>query len=123
MPQAPFSFRERLRSIRYAIRGSWLILRTQHAAWIHSAVAVILIVAGLFFGLSRIEWCVTVLAMTAVWTAEGLNTSLEFLCDLVSPDHHPLIEKAKDSAAGAVTFTVVGLIVVVLLVFGPHVWK
>jgi diacylglycerol kinase len=118
-----FSLRGRLASCGYAFRGAWLILKSQHAIWIHAVAAIILIIGGLFFGLTRIEWCVLVLAVAGVWAAEGLNTSVEFLSDVVSPERHPLIGKVKDVAAGAVFFAVAGLIVVVLLVFWPHLWK
>ena len=48
---------------------------------------------------SPIEWTILILAMMAVWTAEALNTAFEFLCDVASPEFHPLVEKAKDVAA------------------------
>ena len=63
------------------------------------------------------------LAMVAVWTAEAFNTSIEFLSDVVSPDYHPLIEKAKDVAAAAVLTTVIGSIAIGLLTLGPYIVK
>jgi diacylglycerol kinase (ATP) len=77
-------------------------------------------IAGAVLGLSRLEWCAVVLAVVAVWTAEALNTALEFLVDLASPELHPLAGKAKDAAAGAVLVTAAGAVVIGLLVFGPH---
>ena len=60
------------------------------------------------------------LAIVSVWTAEALNTAFEFLCDVASPEFHPLVAKAKDVAAGAVLITAVGASLVGLLVLGPH---
>jgi diacylglycerol kinase (ATP) len=59
----------------------------------------------------------------AVWTAEALNTALEFLADVASPQFHPLVEKAKDVAAGAVLISAVGSTTIALLIFGPHAWS
>lgn len=50
---------------------------------------------GAIAGVGRLEWITLVLAITSVWTAEALNTAFEFLCDVASPDFHPLVEKAK----------------------------
>ena len=125
MSEVPqFSVAARARSFRYAARGVVALLRSQHNAWIHAAASVAVVGLGLFVGLSRLEWCLVVLVMTAVWTAEAVNTALEALCDVASPDLHPLVERAKDIAAGAVLLTAVGAAVVGVLVFGPHLlWR
>ena len=62
------------------------------------------------------------LAIGAVWSAELLNTAVEALTDLVSPEYHALAGKAKDVAAGAVLVVAAGALVVGLLVFGPPLW-
>ncbi len=118
-PVPPFSIGARLRSFRYAGRGVWTLLRTQHNAWIHAlATLAVATLAGLL-GVSRQEWALLVLAAVAVWSAEGLNTALEALCDVASPGLHPLVERAKDVAAGAVLLAAGGAAVVGLLVLGP----
>jgi diacylglycerol kinase (ATP) len=118
--RAPFSFQRRLGSFRYAWSGIRVMLATQCNAWIHAAISIAVVVAGFVFALSRLEWCAIVLAMMAVWTAEAMNTALEFLCDVTSAEFHPLIEKAKDVAAAAVLISAIGAVVVGLLVFCPH---
>jgi diacylglycerol kinase (ATP) len=100
--ERPFSTSARLRSFVYAGRGIRTMLVSQHNAWIHAVATLGVVVAGLVFGIPRSEWYVLILAIVAVWTAEALNTALEFLCDVASPEFHPLVEKAKDVAAGAV---------------------
>jgi len=110
----------RLQSFRYAFRGVRIILQTQQNAWIHAAVTVGVVVLGLSLGLSAGEWCWLVLAMMAVWTAEALNTALELLADVAAPEFHPLVEKAKDVAAGAVLIAALGAGVIGALVFGPN---
>ena len=94
---------------------------SQHNAWIHAAASCAVIIAGVTAGVGRLEWAALVLAIVAVWTAEALNTALEFLCDVASPAFHPLVEKAKDVAAGAVLICALGALVVGALVLVPYV--
>ena len=112
--------RARWRSVSHAARGVGVVLRTQHNAWLHAIATTVVLAAGLYVGLSRLEWCAIVLAMIAVWTAEALNTALELVVDLVSPDLHPIAGRAKDVAAGAVLISAFGAAIVGLLVFGSH---
>lgn len=115
-----FSFVARLRSFVHAFHGIRHMLISQHNAWVHAAATVGVLAAGLVVGLSRIEWCAIVLAAVGVWTAEALNTAFEFLCDVASPQFHPLVKNAKDVAAGAVLICTIGAVIVGLLVFIPH---
>lgn len=115
-----FTVRGRVRSFGYAIRGVGSMLKSQHNAWLHAVATILVVFLGLLFGLSDPEWCWLVLAVMAVWTAEALNTALEFLADVASPEFHPLVGKAKDVAAGAVLISAIGSAVIGLLVLGPH---
>jgi len=120
-PSNPLTFTGRLRSVKFAVRGIATMLRTQHNAWLHAMATVLVIAGGLVVRLSVNEWCWIALAITSVWTAEALNTAFEFLTDVASPDFHPIAEKAKDVAAGAVLLAAGGSVVIGVLVLGPHV--
>ena len=115
----PFSWAARARSFGYAFRGVVTLLATQHNAWIHAAATVAVVALGVALGVSRLEWALLVFAMALVWTAEGLNTALEWLCDVVAPEYDPLVKKAKDVAAAAVLLAAIGSALIGLLVFGP----
>ena len=115
-----FSLRSRFRSVLFAARGVRTTLRTQHNAWIHLAATIGVVAAGVVSRLERWEWALIVLAIVSVWTAESLNTAFEFLCDVASPEVHPLVEQAKDVSAGAVLICAAGSVLVGLLVFIPH---
>jgi diacylglycerol kinase (ATP) len=97
------------------------MISSQHNAWIHAAATVVVISLGLYFRVTRAEWCWIILAMMSVWTAEALNTAFEFLTDVAVPEFHPLAEKAKDVAAGAVLIAAIGSVFIGVIVFGPHV--
>jgi len=118
-----FSFRSRIQSFRHAINGIGLMLKSQHNAWIHATASVLILSIGGFLGLTPGEWCWLVIAIMSVWTAEALNTALEFLADVASAEFHPSIEKAKDVAAGAVLIAATGSTVIALFILGPYVFK
>jgi len=115
-----FKIIDRLKSFQFAFAGIWTLLKTQHNAWIHLAVTILVIGCGIYFGLSLIEWSVIVLAIMAVWVAEAFNTAVEFLADYVSTERHPLIKQAKDVAAGAVLITAAGAAIIGIILFYSH---
>ncbi len=108
-----------LAAARYAVRGIGFMLAERNVQ-VLSAFTVAAVAAGAWFSISALEWCALIGAATAVWVAEGLNTALERLTDLASPDFHPLAGKAKDIAAGAVLLAVIGAVSTALVVFGPR---
>lgn len=116
----PLTLSGRLQSFRYAVRGVCLMLRSQHNAWLHAVASCSVLIAGGLCRLSAQEWCWIVLAIMSVWTAEALNTALECLADVASPEFHPLVGRAKDVAAGGVLISACGSVVIGLLVIGPH---
>lgn len=113
-------FDGRIRSVKFALKGIQIVLKTQSNAWIHAIATVAVALAGVVFGISRLEWCLLIAAMMAVWTAEALNTSLELLADVTSPEFHPVVGQAKDVAAGAVLLSALGSVAIGVLVLGPY---
>ena len=116
----PLTLSGRIQSFRYAGRGIRLMLRSQHNAWLHAVASCCVLIVGGLAILSASEWCWIILAIMAVWTAEALNTALELLADVASPEFHPLVEMAKDVAAGGVLVSAAGAAIIGLLVLGPH---
>lgn len=106
----------------YAGAGIRVMYRTQISFRIQLAFTVAMIIAGLALRLPASDWCWLILAMALVWSAEALNTAVEFLADVVCPDLHPAIKQVKDVAAAAVLFTVIGAIAIGALVLGPPLW-
>ena len=115
-----FSLQARVRSFGYAFNGLALLLRSQPNAWIHAAATAAAVTAGFVLGITPLEWCAVVLAMALVWTAEALNTALEFLADEVSLAPRKCIGRAKDLGAGAVLLSSIGAAAVGAIVFLPR---
>lgn len=115
-------WRRRVASFGHAGRGVWSALRSEVHLRFHAVATVVVLGLGCYYHLSRLEWALVVLAVAGVWTAELLNTAIEALTDLASPDFHLLAGKAKDVAAGAVLLAAAGAMAVGALVFGPHLF-
>jgi diacylglycerol kinase (ATP) len=109
----------RLRSFKYALQGWWFVLRTQKNAWIHALASVIVVPLALWLQVSRLELAVIFLAITAVWVGEFLNTAIEAVVDMASPEFHPLAKVAKDVAAAAVLLAAIAAVLIGLLILGP----
>lgn len=109
-------------SFAYAINGIRIILFSQQHAWFYLAATILVLLAGAFLRISPLEWCWMIIAIVTVWMAEALNTAFEFLCDVASPEFHPLVEKAKDVAAGAVLICIIGATAVGLIILGPRLF-
>lgn len=116
-------FLSRLQSFRHAFRGWFYVLRTQRNAWIHSAIATVVFFVGLWLELSLIEWAVIILTAAFVFTAEFINTAIEVVVDLASPDEHPLAKIGKDVGAAAVLVAALAAILIGVLILGPPFWQ
>ena len=101
------------------IEGMVHAARTERNMRVHIIIALGGVVLGVLLGLSLVEWAVIALAMSGVFTSEMMNTAVEYLIDLASPEHHPLAKIAKDAAAGAVLINATFAAVVGVLIFGP----
>jgi len=110
----------RLQSFAYALQGLAQLLRTQPNARVHLVATLLVCGAGVYFGLSRAEWLWITVAITLVWISEAFNTALEQLADVLHPEQHPGIGRAKDMAAAAVLIAAVGAAIIGMLVFAPH---
>lgn len=116
-----FTWRSRIRSFGYAFEGIAVMLRTQHNAWLHLLASGLVCVAATILDVSAADWRWLVVAMTLVWAAEAMNTAVEFLCDVVSPEYALAVKGAKDIAAGGVLITALGAAAIGVLTFWPYV--
>lgn len=116
-----FSIVARARSFKHALRGISIIFRTQHNAWIHGVIGVVVVVLGFVLTISPGEWAVVLLAITSVLAAEAFNTAVEIDIDLTSPTYHPYARDTKDVASAAVLITALGAAIVGIVVFVPKI--
>jgi diacylglycerol kinase len=114
--------RSRFRSFGNAFRGFWYVLRTQRNAWIHAVIATFVFFLSLWLRLDAREWAIIILTTAMVFTAEFLNTAIEAVVDLASPQKHPLAKVGKDVGAAAVLIAALAAVLVGLLILGPPLW-
>ncbi len=116
-----FNFKKFIKSFGYAGKGISQLIRHEQNVWVHLSATVVVVVTGLLVGLNRYEWIGISIAVGMVWSAEAVNTAIEKLVDMVSPERRPEAGLVKDIAAGGVLICAIVAIVIALLVFLPHV--
>jgi diacylglycerol kinase len=103
----------------YASKGLAESVRTQFNIRFHFVSTLVAISLAFYFELSTGEWCFILLSIGLMWTAELLNTAIEYLTDFVSPEFNDLAGKVKDIAAAAVLMAALVSATVGLLIFIP----
>lgn len=112
-------FHSRARSFRYAFAGWWYVIRTQRNAWIHALASCSVFAMAAWLALPARDWAILILTIAMVWMAEFINTALEAVVDLSSPQTHPLAKVGKDVGAAAVLIGALAAVIVGLLLMGP----
>jgi len=110
-------FKRFLLAFKYAFAGIWAVLKKERNLKIHFATAFLVILAGLYFGISRFEWLILVLTIMLVFSLEISNSAVETAIDLACPKRDPKAKFAKDAAAGAVLVAAIGSVVIGMMIF------
>jgi diacylglycerol kinase len=122
-PQTVWGFvQSRIQSFVHAFHGWWYVMRTQRNAWMNAGIAIAAILVSFWLQLAVRDWVVIILLITMVFMAEFVNTAIEVVVDLASPQMHPLAKIAKDVGAAAVLITALAAVVIGLLLLGPPLW-
>ena len=90
------------KSFRYAIRGIGKVIRYENNAKVHLMATIAVLVAGFYLRISFRDWCLLLFAITIVWITEIINTAIERLVNLISPNYNKEAGTIKDISAGAV---------------------
>ena len=89
---------------------------------IETIAAIIVIVLGFVYKINSFEWLVLILILSAVLSAEAINTGIEEACDVLHPEHHPGAKLAKHCAAGGVLIFSIGAVIIGLIIFLPKIF-
>ena len=108
------------KSFVFAFSGLKTAIKKEPNFRIHIIFAVVTILAAYFFGFSLLEWLILALTIFLVMVFELLNTTLEAVVDLVSPEVKSQAKVAKDVSAAAVLLTAIFAIIVGLILFLPR---
>ncbi|MEO8933543.1 MAG: diacylglycerol kinase family protein [Xanthomarina sp.] len=112
-------FINRLKSVGYAFKGAWLLIKTEASIQCQVFIGLFMTFLGFFIGLSPTEWMIQSLTIGLILGLEGLNTAIEAMADFVHPEIHPKIGRIKDLAAGAVFLFAIAAIAIGILIYFP----
>lgn len=110
-----------IRAFKFAFAGIAKVFKSERNFRFHTLAALAAITLGFIFGITTTEWLFVTAAIGLVTTAEALNSAIEKLVDLVSPQKNAQAGWVKDVAAGAVLLASISALVIGLLVFVPYV--
>ena len=121
MKEEKFSIAKRLKSFTYAFNGLRILLREEHNSRIHLFATVCVVLAGVIFRISSLEWVAVVFAIGLVFGGEIFNSAIEDLADVVCPERDERIKKVKDLSAAAVLVSAFTALIIGLIIFIPKV--
>lgn len=110
-----------MKSFGYAIKGIHAVVKTETNMKIHLTIALLVVLLGFVFHISPAEWLLCLLCIGFVFSAEIMNTAIETLVDMVSPERKPIAGKIKDIAAGGVLVAAFISVVVGIIIFLPKI--
>jgi undecaprenol kinase len=110
-------------SFKHAFSGLIHTFSSQPNLRIHLTIALLVLLAGWWFGITRMEWIILLFTIMWVIVSEMINTVIEAVCDLLSTEYHRSIKVAKDVAAGMVLVGAMGSIIIGLIIFTPYLLK
>ena len=108
-----------MKNIHYALQGFLAALRSERNMRFHLVAAMLVVAAGIWLSISKVEWLIIILCIALVLSFELMNTAIEQLCNIVTIEKHSAIKIVKDIAAAAVLVVSVASAVIGLLIFAP----
>ena len=108
-------------SFKYAWQGIKQAYKGEQNLKIHTFIAILVVVFGFFLKISYIEWLVCLLLIGLVLMSEFINTAIEYVVDLASPEVHPLAKAAKDTASAGVLMMAIISAIIGLIIFIPKI--
>ena len=111
---------KRIFAFRVAFQGLFTFIRDCAHAKVHLLAATFVLFLAWFLNISKTDWVLSLLCIALVIALEAINSAIEYLVDLTSPDFHPLAKKAKDIAAAAVLIAAIFAFIIGLIIFLPY---
>ena len=112
-----------LKSFVYASKGFSAAFRSQFNMRFHFVMAIVVMIASILLRVSAVEWCIILLCIGSVLSAELLNTSIELNVDLTMPEQNEKAGQSKDIAAAAVFVVSIMSVIIGGIIFIPKLVK
>ncbi|MDR1782259.1 MAG: diacylglycerol kinase family protein [Bacilli bacterium] len=104
-----------------AFKGIKTVFLEESSVRYQLLVLVATILLGILLRITIIEWVAIIILAIIVFTLEIINTAIENIVDMISPEYNKMAGKIKDIAAGAVLISTIGSILVGVIIFYPRV--
>ena len=115
--------RGRIRSLKFALKGMWILMTTEDSIKTQLFFAVIATILGFYFDISNIEFALQFLAIGLVLVAEAANSAIEEVADFIHPEFHKKIGLIKDIAAGAPSFAAFISLIIAGIIYVPKIME
>jgi diacylglycerol kinase (ATP) len=113
--------RGRLRSLKFALKGMWILMTTEDSIKAQLFFALIATILGFYFDITATEWAIQVIVIGLVLVAEAANTAIEEIADFIHPEFHEKIGLIKDIAAGIPSFAAFTSLVIAGIIYLPKI--
>ena len=110
-----------IKSFLHAVEGISYAVKYEHNMIIIIIMAIFAIALGLILNISNYEWLFVILIIGLIAACEMINTAIEAVIDLISPDINPLAKIAKDSASSATLLLCITALTGGLLIYIPKI--
>ncbi|NOT76811.1 MAG: diacylglycerol kinase family protein [Cyclobacteriaceae bacterium] len=109
-----------LKSFRYAVKGIKVVVKEQRNFKILLFIAAIVIAFGFYFSITTAEWIAIILVIGMVLAMEMINTSIEYIINMISPEYSHVAGKIKDIAAGATMIAAIASVIIGFIIFKKY---
>ena len=106
-----------LNKFRNAFRGVKAGIRGQSSFFVHFFITAAVIVAAVILDVSLTQWCLLLLCITIVLTAEMFNSALESMAKAITGQSDPHLGNSLDIGSGAVLLASAGAAIVGSIIF------
>ena len=110
-----------IKVIKYSMQGFAHFYKYERSAILHLIVAVLIILGSLSLHMTRVEWLFMIFILLTMLAIELLNTAIEAICDLVSPEYNKLVKVAKDTASAATFSIAIALVAALVIIYVPKI--
>ncbi len=111
-----------LNSFKYAFEGIITTIKEERNIKIHILAVVVVIIMGVTYKISQVEWIICLILFGLVISSEIINTSIENAVDLITKEENELAKKAKDAAAGAVLVNAIISAIIAGIIWIPKIF-
>jgi len=106
-------------SFKYAVMGILSAFRSERNMWIHLAAAILVLICGFIFRISHLEWGLVIFSIALVITTEMVNTTMEYLVNVIKEERSESVRRIKDISAAAVLIAALAAVTIGGIVFLP----